>query len=118
MEVSWPRVRRPGEASDAAEGLAAALGCSTAFPLGFRLPWHPISVGCALIIPMIIQTIGLYPSGAVWTDEAGSVSRLDPSGAVQVDANHPTRNRKVEGSTPTSGSTDQQVSGRCGAPAQ
>jgi hypothetical protein len=27
----------------------------------------PISVGCALIIPMIIQTIGLDPSGAVWT---------------------------------------------------
>jgi hypothetical protein len=38
---------------------------------------------------MIIQTIGLHPSGAVWTDEAGSVSRLDPSGAVQVDADHP-----------------------------
>ena len=35
-----------------------------------------------LIIPMIIQTI-----------------LLDPSGAVQVDAEHPSRNRKVEGST-------------------
>jgi hypothetical protein len=31
---------------------------------------------------MIIQTIGLDPSGAVWIDEAGNVSRLDPSGAV------------------------------------
>jgi hypothetical protein len=40
------------------------------------------SVGCALIIPMIIQTILLYPSGAIWTDEASNVSRLDPSGAV------------------------------------
>jgi len=34
-----------------------------------------------LIIPMIIQTIGLDPSGAIWTDEASNVSSLDPSGA-------------------------------------
>jgi hypothetical protein len=61
------------------------------------------SVGCALIIPMIIQTLLLYPSGAVWTDGPATVSRLDPSGAVQVDAEHPTRNRKVSGSIPTSG---------------
>jgi hypothetical protein len=39
-------------------------------------------VGCALIIPMIIQSIRLLPSGAVWTDEAANVSRLDPAGAV------------------------------------
>jgi len=57
-----------------------------------------------LIIRLIIQTILLYPSGAVWTDEASNVSRLDPSGAVQVDAEHPSRNRKVEGSNPSSGS--------------
>jgi hypothetical protein len=36
-----------------------------------------------LIIPMIIQTVPLHPSGAVWTDEAFNVSRPDPSGAVQ-----------------------------------
>jgi hypothetical protein len=48
-----------------------------------------------LIIPMIIQTILLDPSGAVWTDGASNVSRLDPSGADQADAEHPTRNRKV-----------------------
>jgi hypothetical protein len=59
--------------------------------LGIRL-----SVGCALIIPMIIQTIGLDPSGAVWTDEALNVSRLDPSGAYWVDAEHPSRNRNVQ----------------------
>ena len=58
------------------------------------------SVGCALII----QTIGLDPSGAVWTDEASNLSRPDPSGAVQVDAEHLARNRKVVGSNPTSGS--------------
>jgi hypothetical protein len=61
-------------------------------------------VGCALIIHLIIQTILLYPSGAVWTDEAPNVSRPDPSGADQADAEHPTRNRKVVGSNPTSGS--------------
>jgi hypothetical protein len=53
---------------------------------------------------MIIQTIGLDPSGTVWIDDAPNVSRLDPSGAVQADAKHPTRNRKVVGSNPTSGS--------------
>ena len=75
-------------------GLSVEAAC-----LGIRF-----SVGCALIIPMIIQTILLYPSGAVWTDEASNVSRLDPSGAVQIDAEHPSRNRKVEGSNPSSGS--------------
>jgi hypothetical protein len=48
-----------------------------------------------LIIHLIIQTIGLDPTGAVWTDEASNVSRLDPSGADQADAEHPSRNRKV-----------------------
>jgi hypothetical protein len=61
-------------------------------------------VGCALIIPLIIQTILLYLSGAVWTDEAPIVSSLDPSGAVQIDAEHPSRNRKVEGLNPSSSS--------------
>jgi hypothetical protein len=60
-----------------------------------------------LIIPMIIQTILLDPSGAVWTDGASDVSRPDPSGAIPVDAEHPTRNRKVVGSNPTSGSKPQ-----------
>jgi hypothetical protein len=46
---------------------------------------------------MIIQTILLYPSGAVWTDDESYVSRLDPSGAVQSDAEHPARNRRVAG---------------------
>jgi hypothetical protein len=52
-------------------------------------------VGCALIIPMIIQTILLDPSEAVWTDDASNVSRPDPSGADQGDAEHPTRNRML-----------------------
>jgi hypothetical protein len=51
------------------------------------------------------------PSVSVWTDEASNVSRPDPSGADQIDAEHPTRNRKVEGSNPSSGSKtlDQSI---------
>jgi hypothetical protein len=41
-----------------------------------------------LIIPMIIQTIPLDPSGAVWTDAASNVSRPDPFGADQIDVEH------------------------------
>jgi hypothetical protein len=62
-----------------------------------------------LIIPMIIQTMSLDPSGAVWTDGASNVSRLEPSGAVQVDAEHPTRHRKVVGANPTS---DSKITGQ------
>jgi hypothetical protein len=47
---------------------------------------------------------------SVWTDEASNVSRLDPSGADQVDAEHPARNRKVVGSNPISGFKKPQVS--------
>jgi hypothetical protein len=60
---------------------------------------HCSPVECALIIRLIIQTILLYPSGAVWTDEVPIVSRLYPSGAIQADAKHPTRNWKVEDSS-------------------
>jgi hypothetical protein len=53
---------------------------------------------------MIIQTILLSPSGSVWIDAAPNVSRQDPTSAVQADTKHLTRNRKVVGSNPTSGS--------------
>jgi hypothetical protein len=59
------------------------------------LPCHPTSCRMRLIIPMIIQTIGLDPSRAVWTESASNLSSLDPSGAVQIDAEHPSRNPKV-----------------------
>jgi hypothetical protein len=65
------------------------------WPWRDSLPRLRFLVGCALIIPMIIQTILLDPSGAIWTDEAPNMSRLDPSGAIQSDAKHPTRNRKL-----------------------
>jgi len=41
-----------------------------------------------LIIRLIIHTIRRDPSGSVWTDEAPNVSRPDPSGADQIDAEH------------------------------
>jgi hypothetical protein len=41
-----------------------------------------------LIIRLIIQTIPLDPSGAVWTDGPPNVSKPDPSGTVQIDAEH------------------------------
>jgi hypothetical protein len=41
-----------------------------------------------MIIPMIIQTILLDPSEAVWTDIASHVSRPDPSGVNQSDVEH------------------------------
>ena len=69
---------------------------------------HLLALACdsgrtALIIRLIIQTILLDPSGAVWTDGPSNVSSPDPSGAVQIDAEHPSRNRKVEGSSPSLG---------------
>jgi len=57
-----------------------------------------------LIIRLIIQTIPRYPSGAIWTDDPSNVRKLDPSGADWSDAEHPSRNWKVVGSNPTSGS--------------
>ena len=56
-----------------------------------------------LIIRLIIQTIRRDRSGSVWIDEASDVSRPDRSRADTIDAEHPARNRKVEGSNPSSG---------------
>jgi hypothetical protein len=65
---------------------AAWLGFSPVACPAIRSP-----VGWALIIPLIIQTIGLDPSEAIWSDEASNLSRPDPSEADQADAEHPTR---------------------------
>ncbi len=94
----------PWEGIGSLRGLAAAFGPQLLPASGLACLAIRFSVGCALIIPMIIQTILLDPSGAVWTDSASNMSRRDPSGAVPVDAENPTRNRKVEGSNPSSGS--------------
>jgi hypothetical protein len=68
-------------------------------------------IECALIIQMVIQTTGLHPSGSDQIDAATNVSREDATGSVQLDAEHLSRNRKVVGSNPTSGSTTPQVRG-------
>ena len=80
---------------------------ATSTPAGEPMGSTRYCVGCALILSMIIQTIGQDPSGAVWADDPANVSRPDPSGAYGVDAEHPSRNRKVVGSNPTSGSRPQ-----------
>jgi hypothetical protein len=41
-----------------------------------------------LIIRLIIQTIRRDPTASVWIDEASNVSRPDPTGADQIDAEH------------------------------
>src|SRR5215216_5750519 len=62
------------------------------------------------LVFLIIQMIRRDRTRSVWIDEAFNVSRLYPSGAVQVDVEHPARNRKVEGSNPPRASK-RQVSG-------
>ena len=54
-----------------------------------------------LIIRLIIQTIRRDPSGAVWTDGAPNVSRPDPTGADQIDAEHQATDLAVGGSNPS-----------------
>src|SRR4029450_8580282 len=54
-----------------------------------------------LIIRLIIQTIRQDPTGAVWTDEGPNVSRPDPSGADQIDAEHQATDLAVGGSNPS-----------------
>jgi hypothetical protein len=41
-----------------------------------------------LIIPLIIQTIRLDPSGSIWTDQASNLTSQIPTGADQADAEH------------------------------
>jgi hypothetical protein len=50
-----------------------------------------------LIIPMIIRTIRRDPSRPAWTDDAPNVSRVDPTGADQSDADHPPTDLAVGG---------------------
>ena len=58
------------------------------------VPWADVAPRMArqrprrLIIHLIIHTIRQDPSGSVWTDDPSNVSRPDPSGADQIDAEH------------------------------
>ena len=54
-----------------------------------------------MIIRLIIQTIRLVPSGSDGIDEAPNVSRADPSGAGQIDAEHLAMELAVGASNPS-----------------
>jgi hypothetical protein len=82
--------------------LVRELGWLTARPTDAEIVQHLARrnrmgglAAAGMIIRLIIQTILLYPSGAVWTDGPPDVSSLDPSGAIQIDAEHPTRNGRA-----------------------
>lgn len=64
-----------------------------------------------MIISLIIPSIRLTPSGSDQAEAVFNVSRRFPPGSVQSDDERLSRNRKVVGSTPTSGSTKLQVRG-------
>ncbi len=76
------RSQAPGSTSEdrAPDSKSCALG-AFAPRTGRRRPRH-------LIIHLIIQTIQRDPSRSVWIDGAPNVSRHDPSGADQIDAEH------------------------------
>src|SRR5829696_10142451 len=76
-----------GRAPDARSCARPELGSSSCLP--------------CLIIRLIIQTIRRDPSGAIWTDEAPNLSRPDPSGADQTDAEHQATDLAVGGSNPS-----------------
>jgi hypothetical protein len=57
-----------------------------------------------MVIPMVIQSTRLLPSGPDQADAAPNVSRENPTGAVRLYWKHLARDRKVVGSNPTSGS--------------
>jgi hypothetical protein len=52
-------------------------------------------IECAMVIPMVIQSTRVLPSRPDQIDAAPNVSRQDPSGADQSDAEHLARNRKA-----------------------
>jgi hypothetical protein len=66
-----------------------------------------------LIIRLIIQTIRRDPTGSVWTDEAPNVSRPDPTGADQTDAEHQATDLAVEVRIPRGAQLNQVVGRRC-----
>jgi hypothetical protein len=68
-------------------------------------------VSHGMIIPLIIHTIRRDPSRSDGIDEPCHVSRSDPSGAVQIDAEHQATDLAVGGSNPSRRASKPQVSG-------
>jgi len=62
-----------------------------------------------MIIQMIIQTIRLDPSRPDATDSSPNLSRPDPSGSDQIDADHQSTDLAVEGSNPFRRAAKAQV---------
>ena len=96
------------QASDLAVAVSAAVhqpspdGTSDARSTVLAVAW--VVEGAAphgLIIRLIIQTIRRDPSRSDQMDEAPNVSRPDPSGSVQIDAEHQATDLAVGGSNPS-----------------
>jgi hypothetical protein len=68
------------------QGRRGRLANSTSTPPSHPPTQHPSPF--SLIIRLIIQTIRQDPSGPIWTDDPSNVSRPDPSGGDQIDAEH------------------------------
>jgi hypothetical protein len=63
-----------------------------------------------MVIPMVIQTIQLDPPEPNWADDTSHLTSLDPTGADQLDAEHPPTDLAVGGSSPSRRATKPQVS--------
>jgi hypothetical protein len=50
--------------------------------------WAEGAASQGLVIRLVIRTIRRDPSGSVWTDGAPNLSRPDPPGTDQIDAEH------------------------------
>jgi hypothetical protein len=75
-------------------------------------PTRLVELPALLIIRLIIQTIRRDPSRSDAVDEAPNVSRADPSGADQIDAEHQATDLAVASDVPQFGILSD---GRCGA---
>jgi len=66
--------------------------------------------GSAVVISMVIQTTQPEPPEPNWTDDTPHLSRLDPTGADQSDAEHQPTDLAVGGSSPSRRATLPHVS--------
>jgi hypothetical protein len=69
-----------------------------------------------LVISLVIRTIRRVPSGPDWIDGPPNVSRADPSGADQIDAEHQATDLAVGGSNRSRRATKPRSDGRSRSP--